>query len=254
MSLAVVTVHLNDLPGLQRTFHSLQALLSAERLSWLVIDGGSDASACGSGPMAQIRRAASHFISEPDNGIYDAMNKGAKLAADDYLLFLNAGDQLHPSFDIDSFARRAAASRGDMLWGRSLERYGDGRLVPVRTRSRAWAWYGMPVCHQAIFFKRTALGAEPYDTHYAIGADYDLVCRLLANGATVVPLDSPVCIFHRGGVSSRCIKASLEEENEIRLKYHKMPAAFGSALKYFKQLNARLAHWAWLRRLWRGRL
>jgi putative colanic acid biosynthesis glycosyltransferase len=254
MKLAVVTVHLNDILGLKRTFGSLAGPLQAKQLSWLVIDGGSHVRPSDAGLLEQVKGMATCFVSEPDDGIYDAMNKGTGLVSGDYVLYLNAGDELHPSFDPDKFMAVAEVSGPDMLWGRCFERYGNGQLVPLKTRAPSWAWYGMPVYHAAVIFKRSVLGATPYDTRFAIAADFDLLCRLLANGATVASVDCPVSIFHRGGVSTARIGASLEEENEIRLKHFRVPAVAGSVLKYCKNLNARLARLAWIRRRWRGRV
>jgi putative colanic acid biosynthesis glycosyltransferase len=253
VNLAIITVHLNDFAGLRRTFHSLQGLLPAKQVSWLVIDGGSNVTECDAGLLGQIKSSAAHFLSEADHGIYDAMNKGTGLATADYVLYLNAGDELHPSFDFKGLTRVAIA-RPDMIWGHCFERYDGGQLVAIRTRTPTWAWYGMPVYHPAVFFRHGALGPEPYDTRYAIAADYDLLCRLLANGATVASVDWPVSIYHRGGVSTARIGESLEEENEIRRKYYRVPAAAGWLLKYCKHLSARLARAAWARRLWHRRV
>ena len=97
MNISIITVHLDDFEGLIRTFHSLQALLSNQHLSWVVIDGGShietDDQETG---VDLIKSVADFFSSEPDRGIYDAMNKGCRAAKGDYVLFLNAGDEFAP--------------------------------------------------------------------------------------------------------------------------------------------------------------
>ena len=251
MKISIITIHLNDIPGLKNTLVSLRQHLQEKRVEWIFIDGGSELYGTDVGVVEEIRSLADHFISEPDKGIYDAMNKGTRLATGEYVLFLNAGDELHPDFELEKLALLAVETGADMIWGRCQERYQNGSLIQVKTRSPSWAWYGMPVCHQAIYFRREVLGDNPYDTRYRIFADYDLVCRLVSNEVKVVHLDSLVSIFHRGGLSNVSGNAAFEEENEIRLKYFQVPAIAGSAIKKFRGLNARLARIAWLRRLWR---
>ena len=251
MKLSIITIHFNDIHGLKTTLVSLRQYLRDKRIEWIFIDGGSELYGADVGVVEEIRLLADHFISEPDNGIYDAMNKGTRLATGDYVLFLNAGDELHPDFTLRQLSYLADATAPAMIWGRCLVHYQDGSIIQIKTRSPSWAWYGMPACHQAIFFRREVLGDNPYDTRYHIGADYDLVCRLVSNQAQVVHLDSLVSIFHRGGLSEVSGDAAFEEENEIRLKYFQVPVIAGSVIKKFRGFNARLARIVWLRRLWR---
>jgi len=252
MNVSIVTVHLNDFEGLYRTYQSLQSVLTGQQVAWVVIDGGSHIETeKQKAVFERVKLAADFFTSEPDHGIYDAMNKGSLAAKGDYFLYLNAVDELHADFNPDKLSSLVTETHPDMIWGRCQQRYQDGTLIQIKTRSPAWAWYGMPVYHPAILFRRESLGESPYNTHYRIAADYDLVCRLLADGGQVRQLDSPVCIFYRGGVSDTCSAESLNEENEVRLTYYRFPAIAGDILKYFKGLNARIANNSTLRRLWR---
>ncbi len=251
MKLSIITVHLNDIPGCKTTLASLRQHLPDERIEWIVIDGKSELHGLDVGVFEEIASLADHFVSEPDNGIYDAMNKGTRLATGKYVLFLNAGDELHPDFTLQHLNRLVDASTPAMVWGHCLVHYRNGSIIQIKTRTPAWAWYGMPACHQSMFFRRDVLGDNPYDTRYRIAADYDLVCRLIRKEEQVVQLDSLVSIFHRGGLSDVSRVASLNEENEIRLKYFRLPAVAGGAVKKFKSLNAQISRLAWLRRLWR---
>lgn len=252
--LSVVTIHLNDFEGLGRTLRSLEPHLAAGGLDWVVVDGESDR---GTAEQAEVldaaRNSAAAFVSEPDAGIYHAMNKGTRMAQGGFVLYLNAGDELQPGFE---FGRFLAAARGEpgMIWGNCTERYQGGQLVPIKTRSARWAWYGMPACHPAIFFNRRILGPEPYDTGFSIAADYDLVCRLLKSGSEVVMLDHPVSVFHRGGVSDARSRLTRSEENQVRMKYFSVPGPVGAALRTFKAMNRQLSKIAWFRRLWRSRV
>jgi len=250
MKLSIITIHLNEPAGLERTFNSLAPVATEKSLEWIVIDGGSKLQGADMGVFDRVESLADHFTSEPDEGIYDAMNKGTRLAVGDYVLYLNAGDELHPEFNLQALASLTETTP-EMIWGCCQERYENGSLIQVKTRSPSWAWYGMPVCHQAIFFRRDALGDTPYDTRLHISADYDLVCRLLSSGAEVEQLESVVSTFHRGGLSDIRGGVTREEENQVRLRYFHVPAFAGSAIKNFKGMNTKLAKIAWFRRLWR---
>jgi putative colanic acid biosynthesis glycosyltransferase len=252
MDVSIVTVHLNDFDGLNSTYHSLRRLLVSRQINWLVIDGGSEVTTEEQGKCFDlIKSEADIFISEPDSGIYDAMNKGTRLASSDYVLYLNAGDELHPDFELEKLIQMIKFNQPVMIWGCCFVQYQSGSIVEIKTRSPSWAWYGMPVCHAAIFFQRKALGDNPYDTRFHIGADYDLVCRLVTSGATVAHFSSLVSIFHRGGISDVKRDAALQEENVIRLKNFRIPSIVGSVIKSFRAISGRLAQVAWLRGLWR---
>jgi glycosyltransferase involved in cell wall biosynthesis len=143
---------LNDFPELKVTLESLGPLRKCSEIEWIVIDGGSEIDDASTDIIEKVKNSADHFISEPDKGIYDAMNKGTRLASGDYILYLNAGDELSPGFEPGLLKISHSQSLPDMIWGRCEVRYQDGTHVPVKTHSPAWAWYCMPAFHPAIFF------------------------------------------------------------------------------------------------------
>jgi len=228
---------------------SLDPVQGRPDVEWIVIDGSNEEWASHGGLIRQVISRAAHVVSEPDEGIYDAMNKGTKLASGAYVLYLNAGDELHPGFSPGRLNRLVNENLPDMVWGRCLERYENGATIRVKTRSPAWAWYGMPAYHPAIFFRRNVLGDNPYDTSFRIAADYDLVCRLLNDGARALKLDSVVSIFHRGGLSLGKGDLTRSEENQVRMKYFRVSAFTGGAIMGIKNLLARFSNVHWLRRL-----
>ncbi len=239
LKLSIITVHLDDFEGLKLTLASIKPVLDRNVLEWIVIDGGSRAGKAETQLAGQVRTLASHFSSEPDEGIYDAMNKGTQLAGGDYVLYLNAGDELYPDLDAKTLLRVFADTSADMLWGHCEVRYQDDVRVPVKARSRRWAWYGMPAFHPAIFFRRAILGARPYNTSFKLAADYELVSRLLVNGATVVQRPELISVYHRGGASDVQGDVARLEESRIRLKYFRIPAFLDSGIRFLKKINAR---------------
>ena len=206
-----------------------------DHLEWIVIDGGSKLTEDGVS-LEQVKVLADHFISEPDNGIYDAMNKGARLADGDYCLFLNAGDELHPGFSYDTLIGSLKSDRPGMIWGRAEVRDRKNRVYKRKTRHPRWLRYGTAVCHQAIFFDRSVLGTDPYDTNLDIAADYDLICHLYTSGAKIRLLDIPVCIFDLVGKSGQDKRLTLREESVVRKKHFRIPDLINRAMTGFKYL------------------
>ncbi len=254
-SLSIVTVHLNQFGGLRATKASLEHLLSEPFVEWVLVDGASSPETADQRETLKAALAqATVGISEADEGIYHAMNKGTAAARGDYLLYLNAGDELHPGFRPDDLFRDLGDRSPAMIWGACIERYRGGQTIAVKTRSPRWAWYGMPALHPAILFNRRALGDSPYDTSYRIAADYELVCRLLQAGDPVVMPGHTLAIYHHGGLSDTLGHLTRQEENRVRLKHFNVAPAAGRAIVAFKRLNKLLSRIHWFRRLWRSRV
>lgn len=249
MILSVVTVHRNDFQGLSDTLKSLQDRLASPDIEWLVIDG--DSTPVEADEVAAFRRAeesADRFLSEPDAGIYDAMNKGTSLSRGEYLMYLNAGDELHESFSLKELAAELGPERPGMIWGTCHERFPDGRLVPMKNRSPRLAWYGIPVNHQNVLFRRDLLGDSPYRLEYRYHADYDLIGRLLKQGVTVHRTDMPIAVFARGGASAQNYADTLREEEALRTLHFGVPSAVSRLITGFKRLTGRLGAVPALRR------
>lgn len=249
--LSIITVHLNDFDGLLRTLHSLASTVESPDLEWIVIDGASDRQLDRGNLMDQVFQQASEFVSEPDKGIYDAMNKGTRMATGDYVLYLNAGDELHPEFDVGILHQETAGVNPDMVWGRCEVHYPDGVKIIVRPRPKSMTWYGLPANHQAMFFRRSVLGHAPYDARFRLAGDYELVCRLLKQGASLVRLDLVVSVFRRGGRTDTQGDISKAEENAIRNKYFNLHPFLGHAIFKFKDMNSKHSTMARFFRIWR---
>jgi putative colanic acid biosynthesis glycosyltransferase len=239
---SIITVTRNNLDGLKATAHSVKAQSSSD-YEWLVIDGNSDdgskeyLASLNSSPLWGEDKGEGHknensnkdssaphptlsprgrrlnFISEPDAGIYDAMNKGLARAKGDYLIFLNAGD-VFASEEILSEIKIALEKndiRPGFIYGDSIE---NGH--PKIARSHRKIMQGLFTHHQAMFYRREDIGKLRYDTSYEIAADYDFTCRFLAKntGAFYIPL--PICIFETGGISQRQVEKGRREQAQIR--------------------------------------
>ena len=197
----------------------------------MVIDGGTIPDSKLDHEIVNDCRGLAHlYISEPDNGIYDAMNKGTALVTGDYLLYLNAGDILHPEFDFEKISVLCSVEEPSMVWGDSWDKDHKGNTYKRNTRSKFWLRYGMAVCHQAVLFKRSDLGNPAYDTSFRIAADYDLVCRIYAKGLKIVRSSIPICIYDLVGESSIHKETTLREESLVRVNHFGFPSWFEKIL------------------------
>jgi len=190
--ITVVTVCLNAAASIEATLRSVLAQ-DYPNLEYIVVDGGST-----DGTVGLIRRYSERiaaFVSEPDQGVYDAMNKGIGLAGGEYLLFLNAGDVLAAK-DVLS---RAAAADADVLYGDFA--YSEG---PRKGRVPADIDKGV-FNHQSILYRRSL--HETFGRYISVksltAADYLFFMHLRASGrASFRKLDLVFSIVDPHGMSS----------------------------------------------------
>lgn len=199
--ISIITVNFNNSIGLRETIESIEKQTS-DIFEWIFIDGGSVDESVSLANSAKIAKKS--IVSEPDRGIYDAMNKGIVLlsATSNYTIFLNSGDTLHDSNVIEDVKNFILKSREtiDLVYGGSAELTSRG----VRFKRPRPLWYihlGMPAHHQAMFFSSAKLKAEVYDLRYKIAADYALTCTYFKNKAKFSRLNRTVCTFGRPGLS-----------------------------------------------------
>ncbi len=204
---SVITVTRNNLDGLRRTYHSLQNQ-SCRDFEWIVIDGNSS-----DGTQQFLAQTDASWASEPDSGIYDAMNKGIEKAGGGYLLFLNAGDSVAANTTLETVKTALSPNRPGFVYGDSLE---SG--FPKRARFPAALAWGMFTHHQAMLYSRAALGLLRYNPAYPIAADYDLTCRLLQQKPKILYIPEPLCIFESGGISQQKARQGRREQAAIRSK------------------------------------
>ncbi len=231
----IITVTLNNLAGLKNTALSIHGQTNQD-LEWLVIDGGSSdgtvdylssvilSASEGSHANKQVNSSATPqndrflWTSEPDNGIYDAMNKGIGRAKGRYILFLNAGDALAgPDTLADlSEAIYECSITPDFIYGDALEELCPGECAYKPARPCSKIAHGMFTHHQAMLYRREALANMRYDERYKIAADYDLTVRFLGGTNKVLYLPAPICIFESGGVSQQQVRLGRREQMQIR--------------------------------------
>lgn len=217
--LSVITIVYNNVRDIERTM--LSVLNQTYRnIEYIIIDGGSVDGT--KDIIYKYKSRLTQFISEPDHGIYDAMNKGLSLATGDYVLFMNSGDEIHsPETVKEVFETEASA---DIYYGET-EMFNDrweslGQRRHCAPENFNWKSFrhGMSISHQAIYVKRSI--AEPFDLQYKYSADIDWIIRAAKNASSMVNTHTFVAKYLVGGVSKKKHLASLTERFKIFTKYY----------------------------------
>lgn len=232
--LTLVTITRNDLVGVRRTFASL-AMQTYRDIQHIVIDGGS---VDGTPEWARAHSVFSEttIVSEPDDGIYDAMNKGLELTTGDVVCFLNSGDCLARS---DALALVVESYiRDRWTWTFGLGQVVDKQFRPVRSRQKAqYSWFRQTflhynLCHQAVYMQTDLvrqLGG--FDGRFRIAADYHLLTKA---GMHTEPHILPhlMALALEGGLSQQRPARSLLEAHSARVDALAMgrSQAFGDLL------------------------
>ena len=206
---SIITVTLDNLNGLKKTHQSIE-LQSFDNYEWIVIDGESQ-----DGTVNFLETIKANYISEKDNGIYDAMNKGIARANGQYLIFMNAGDALESKNTLNEIAERLKDQSYDFLYGDSAEKVGE-QIYFKRARLHYKITEGMFTHHQAMIYSKKMLDDICYYTNYKIAADYDLTWNVLNKSTDILYLPFPICLFESGGVSQKQVMTGRKEQFKIR--------------------------------------
>ena len=270
MFVSIVTVTYNPGELLEPTMRSVAEQVGV-RVDYVVVDGASKDGTVDrlqsfgkrleekepDGGQDERNQLTYRWVSEPDRGLYDAMNKGLVMAKGDYVLFLNAGDTLaHPRVLADLWSERkgAAVYYGQAMVVESMGGRELGLRKPLPPQHLNWKSlrFGMVVSHQAFVIKREL--ALPYDLQYRICADIDWMIRCLraldpgapasdkvsGSAGSVLFADRVLVRFLDGGLSSqRRSKAWKERFTILSARYGMIPNLLNHswiALRYVLRL------------------
>ena len=221
MLLSIITITYNNLEGLKKTHSSLAGIWPGEHTQWIVIDGGSN-----DGTTNFLEEIAPEiWISEKDNGIYDAMNKGAGLSQGDYVWFLNSGDCVNPNLSKPDFFN-ALTQNKDIVYSDTLLANNNvvlgsrsaltTRKLPNHLTVNSWL-KGMVIGHQSMIVKTSV--SEHFDTQLKHVADYNWAIEITRNAKNYLLLPTPIAIFDVSGHSSRNRKESNMERFKVMIKH-----------------------------------
>lgn len=215
---SIITVVYNDVKNIEK---SIQNTLSQtyQPMELIIVDGSSS-----DGTTEVIKKYDEYikWVSEPDKGIYDAMNKGCQMATGEWVLFHNCGDFFLSKDSIKNFFAEYKDDKGEQfLLGmtRNLKKALYKDIKPSILTKHYFE--GMPFCHPATFCRREWQVEHPFNVKYKNSADYDFCIRSLREGATFFFIEQPIVLFDcTDGTTVIHYDRTLRENIEI-MKNHK---------------------------------
>ena len=238
---SVVTITYNAEKVLQRTLDSVRSQ-TYEGVEHLIVDGASKDQTMAMAQQYKTDSDASdngHKViiqSEPDHGIYDAMNKGLTQASGDYIVFLNAGDFFPNANTLEQIVHQSrlneypAAERPGVLYGNTDIVNAEGhflhprRLQPPDTLTWRSFRHGMLVCHQAFYARTDIAKNTQYDTRYRFSADVDWCIRVMREsermGLSLCNTRMVVANYTEEGATTKNHRASLFERFDVMHRHY----------------------------------
>lgn len=219
---SVITVCYNAEATLEDTIQSVISQ-TYHHVEYIIVDGASKDRTMDI--VNRYRERISVVVSEPDKGLYDAMNKGIRLATGDYLCFLNAGDSFHEDDTLQQMVHSIHGTQlPDVLYGETELVDHEGHFLRMRRLQApehlTWKSFrqGMLVCHQAFFARRDLV--MPYDLRYRFSADFDWCIKIMKQSKVLHNTHLTLIDYLSEGMTTRNHKASLKERFRIMVRHY----------------------------------
>lgn len=216
--ISVITVVRNRRTGFLRTAESV-CCQDSHQFEWIVVDGASSDGTLDA--ITAFSPKIAWWVSEPDGGVYDAMNKGIYAARGEYLVFMNAGDVFYACDTLSSVTdimvkyRESTGGTGpDLLFGAAAIRFPSGRSRLHLPRPTSYLRHSLNANHQATYIRTALHRTAPHDTaHYRISSDYYTIAKMVTNGATSLNVDQVLAI-RDSSPSSHALSSGWEHYRE----------------------------------------
>lgn len=230
MKISIITITYNSAKTLQRALESVQSQTYKD-IEHVIVDGEST-----DGTKELIETYAKEhtnvrWISEPDEGIYNALNKGIKMATGDVIGFLHSDDTFYAANSIEQIATAFASHQTDVVYG-DLQYCSKGKVVrqwksnPFNSRSLKYGW--MPP-HPTVYVRREVYEqVGKYDEWFRISADFDMMLRIFTAGYVSHYIPEVLVSMETGGASNKNSRARLSktQEDYIVLKKNHVGAGY----------------------------
>lgn len=213
MNLSIITICYNNIEGLKQTFNSIASQSARSQFEYIVVDGASkDGTA---DYLKENDAKIDKWVSEPDKGIYNAMNKGVTYASGEYILFLNSGDCLHGVDAISNVLGKLEST--DFVIGKVLF-LNAGTTSDVSEPITMNRFYQGSVPHPATFTRKELLVSHPFDETLKIVSDWKFfIITLILENRSYALIEDIVTDFDCEGISSTN-KSLVDKEREQVLK------------------------------------
>lgn len=224
MKISIVTVTYNCQHLIKKTIQSVIEQ-SCQSIEYIIIDGGSTDQTYSIILQYAQGNNIIRSISEPDTGIYNAMNKAVKYITGDYVLFLNAGDYFYSKDTLEKFVNNILKfDRPDIVYGNSVN-YVDNRILSIESEQFDWKsiMRAHGVCHQRVLAKTILLKEYQFDESYIYCADRDWFYYMYFKRKKFVYVNEDVVYYEATGFSSRkeAQNTITEETFQIQKRYFK---------------------------------
>ena len=212
--ISIITVVYNGYPAVEATLLSVLSL-NYPAIEYILIDGCSN-----DGTVEIIKKykdRIASWVSEPDQGIYHAMNKGIERATGEWINFMNCGDRF-ATFDVLEIFKDEQIN-ADIVYGEAMIEYPTFETRYERFPLKNM-WKRMPFCHQACFVRTSIMKVYKFDLHYALSADFDFMYRAYTNGKDFLFINKVICRFDfTTGASRNYGLLSTKERRDSVLKH-----------------------------------
>lgn len=219
---SIITVCYNAEATLEDTIQSVISQ-TYHHVEYIIVDGASKDRTMDI--VNRYRDRIAVVVSEPDKGLYDAMNKGIRLATGDYLCFLNAGDSFHEDDTLQQMVHSIHSLQlPDVLYGETELVDHEGHFLRMRRLQApehlTWKSFrqGMLVCHQAFFPRRDLV--MPYDLRYRFSADFDWCIKIMKKSKVLHNTHLTLIDYLAEGMTTRNHQASLKERFRIMARHY----------------------------------
>ncbi len=211
MRLSIITVNKNNANGLERTIQSVIAQIFKD-FEYIIIDGASTDGS--EDVIKKYEDKIDYWVSEPDKGIYNAMNKGIRVAKGEYLLFLNSGDHLVNDTVLEEVFKLEFDE--DIVYGNILVNGQWEKKYPQNITLKYFHKDTLP--HPASLIKKNTFDISGYySENYLIASDFELFVKsIICKNLSYKYINIDVSVFYTNGVSNNIQKA--KEEKELILK------------------------------------
>lgn len=229
--ITVVTVCFNSELTIEGTIDSI-VNQKYHNLEYIIIDGKSTDSTIDIVKKYSTKNNM-RFISEPDKGIYDAMNKAIDLATGEYIIFINSGDRFVDEYVLDKLADKIRDEKSDIYYGNIIHTLNNkpiGRVKYDKVKFNKYSLLkGDMVCHQALIVSTIIMKKKKFNISYSICADKNFIIECFKDGAKFKYIDLDICFYDKSGISTKQVTKLFNEANiimftnfpiEARLKYY----------------------------------
>ena len=215
--ISIVTVSYNDAENLEITLKKSIAQTYPNK-EIIVIDGGSNDN---SKEIIKVYKSdLAYSISEPDNGIYDAMNKGIQVAKGEWVIFMNSGDWFFDDNVLKEIFENDIPGNPNFIYGNHEVRYANGlRRTHVASKPLEYLKKNNVFSHQALFSKTSVLRAHPYEIKYSMVADFESFFYHYKTGHEFLFMNKKISSITAGGVSEVRGYTSCNQRKNIVFQY-----------------------------------